>query len=174
MNRNNPFRVAILGVTMMLLTVSVTAQAAAPGGAGYAPADDPVARGRYLAVVGGCNDCHTPGYMEASGDVPEAQWFTGSAVGFQGPWGTTYAPNLRLTADGMTETAWLARARTTMLPPMPWFNLRQMSDADLRALYAYLQRLGPAGQPAPAHRAPGESVATPYIEFVPKQPLAHR
>lgn len=26
-------------------------------------------RGRYLVTIGGCNDCHTPGYPEAAGQV---------------------------------------------------------------------------------------------------------
>jgi hypothetical protein len=27
-------------------------------------------RGRYLMIAGGCNDCHTPGYMQTDGQVP--------------------------------------------------------------------------------------------------------
>jgi transketolase N-terminal domain/subunit len=60
-------------------------------------------RGRYLMIAGGCNDCHTPGYMQTEGQAPEEQWLTGSAVGFQGPWGTTYPCNLRLYAEQLTE-----------------------------------------------------------------------
>jgi mono/diheme cytochrome c family protein len=30
---------------------------------------DPVARGRYLVVITGCNDCHTPSYAESMGQV---------------------------------------------------------------------------------------------------------
>jgi mono/diheme cytochrome c family protein len=68
-------------------------------------------RGRYLMISGGCNDCHTPGYMQTDGQVPEALWLTGDAVGFQGPWGTTYSSNLRLYAEQLTEAQWLARVR---------------------------------------------------------------
>ena len=127
-----------------------------------------IERGRYLSIVGGCNDCHTRGYGERSGDIPESLWLTGSAVGFQGPWGTTYPPNLRLVAASMSEMKWLTHARAARRPPMPWFNLRAMSDADLRAIYAYLRSLGAGGTPAPAYVPPGEHVATPYIDFVPK------
>ena len=55
-----------------------------------------VERGRYLVQVGGCNDCHTVGYLESGGTVPEPQWLTGGRVGYKGPWGITYAPNLLL------------------------------------------------------------------------------
>lgn len=125
-------------------------------------------RGRYLVRVSGCNDCHTPGYLEKDGQVPESQWLTGSSVGFQGPWGTTYPANLRLAVQAMTETQWLERARQPMRPPMPWFNLSAMTDADLTALYRYIRHLGAAGDPAPALVPPGVAVSTPYVEFVPK------
>ena len=36
-----------------------------------APAGPSVARGRYLAKIAGCNDCHTPAYAMRGGDVPE-------------------------------------------------------------------------------------------------------
>ena len=55
-----------------------------------------VERGRYLAIIGGCNDCHTDGYLQTEGDVPEEQWLLGSPLGWRGPWGTTFPPNLRL------------------------------------------------------------------------------
>src|SRR4030095_10119235 len=61
-----------------------------------------VIRGKYLVQIAGCNDCHTPGYLETEGNVEEAKWLTGTALGWRGPWGTTYAPNLRLTAKDMT------------------------------------------------------------------------
>jgi len=125
-------------------------------------------RGRYLVGVGACNDCHTPGFNEAAGKIPPDQWLTGSTVGFQGPWGTSYPVNLRLYMQKVTEAQWLARVRQPMRPPMPWFNLRDMTDRDLIAMYRFVRALGPAGEPAPAAAAPGEAVTTPYFEFVPK------
>jgi mono/diheme cytochrome c family protein len=128
-----------------------------------------IERGRYLVQTSGCNDCHTPGYMQADGRLPTSQWLTGSAVGFQGPWGTTYPANLRLSLRSMSEAQWLQRARQPMAPPMPWFNLREFSDRDLVAIYRFVRSLGEAGEAAPQAVAPGIPVATPYIEFVPKQ-----
>jgi len=127
-----------------------------------------IERGRYLAKVSGCNDCHTPGYMPAEGKVPESLWLTGTSMGFQGPWGTSYPTNLRLALNQMSEAQWLVRARQPMRPPMPWFNLKEMSDKDLVALYRFVRNLGPAGEPAPKALEPGQPVATPYIEFMPK------
>jgi len=110
-----------------------------------------VDRGRYVVRTAGCNDCHTANYPEAAGNVPEREWLTGMPVGFQGPWGTTYPANLRLSLAAMTEAQWLVRARQPMRPPMPWFSLRDMSDDDLRAVYAYVRSLGPAGKIGRAH-----------------------
>jgi mono/diheme cytochrome c family protein len=131
-------------------------------------AADAVARGRYLVTIGGCNDCHTPGYLEQGGAVPESQWLTGVAVGYQGPWGTTYPANLRLVASRLTEAQWVEHARRERLPPMPWLNLRKMTDADLKAVYAYIRSLGSPGAAVPAYVAPGGSVSTPYFVFVPQ------
>lgn len=145
---------------------------AASTGAAYAAdtvtSQQLVDRGRYLVTVSGCNDCHTPHYPESGGTIPEGDRLTGSAVGFQGPWGTSYPANLRLTLQNLTEQDWLQRARQPLRPPMPWFSLRDMTDDDLRAVYAYIRQLGPKGQPAPAFAAPGQAVSTPYIEFIPK------
>jgi hypothetical protein len=93
-------------------------------------------------------------------------------VGLQGPWGTTYASNLRLVIGGLTEAEWIKHARQPRLPPMPWFNLREMSDADLKAVYAFVRSLGPAGVAAPAYVAPGGKVTTPYVVFVPQAPAS--
>ena len=134
-----------------------------------APADkDTFERGRYLVGASGCNDCHTPGFPESGGKIPQARWLTGSPVGFQGPWGTSYPVNPRLYTQQLTEAQWLARVRQPMRPPMPWFNLRDMKDADLIAMYRFIRALGPAGEPAPPAAAAGQPVATPYFEFVPK------
>lgn len=131
-------------------------------------ADKAVERGRYLIRISGCNDCHTPHYMQNDGSTPEAQWLTGSPVGFNGPWGTTYPSNLRLVAQSMTEQQWLAHTRSPMRPPMPTPSLRAMSDDDLRAIYRYIRSMGAAGDPAPAFVPPGQKISTPYFDFVPK------
>jgi mono/diheme cytochrome c family protein len=127
-----------------------------------------LSRGRYLVATSGCNDCHTAGYMQKDGQVPEAEWLTGDAIGWQGAWGTTYPANLRLLFQQIDEKTWLARARQAMRPPMPSPSLRAMSDADLRAIYRYVRHLGAKGQPVPAYVPPGEKVTTPYFDFTPK------
>jgi mono/diheme cytochrome c family protein len=129
--------------------------------------DDPlVARGRYLVSIAGCNDCHTPAFPMKNGKVPQAEWLTGDALGWNGPWGTTYATNLRLYMQDLTEAQWVAKAKNlTARPPMPWFNVQKMSTTDLRAMYRYIRHLGPAGKPAPAYLPPDKTPPQPYVAF---------
>lgn len=131
--------------------------------------EEVLAKGKYLVTVGGCNDCHTAAYPESGGKVAESDWLKGSLIGYQGPWGTSYAANLRLAASSMTEEQFMARSRSELLPPMPWFNLRVMSDADLVAIYQYIKSLGNPGQAAPTYVPPGAVPITPFVVFVPQE-----
>jgi mono/diheme cytochrome c family protein len=135
--------------------------------AGAQPAKkEQIQRGRYLVKIGGCNDCHTPGYIAKNGEVDEKLWLTGDTVGWSGPWGTTYAINLREFMADKSEQQWVKHARTMKpRPPMPWFNVRAMTDADLKAIYAYTRSLGPGGEPAPKFVPPGSKPAGPVVQF---------
>jgi mono/diheme cytochrome c family protein len=122
-------------------------------------------RGKYLVQIAGCNDCHTAGYAQSGGKVEESQWLLGDGLGWRGPWGTTYASNLRLAVKDMTAEQFMTRARSPLRPPMPWFNLVVMRDGDVKAIYAYLKHLGPAGEPAPAYLPPDQAPSGPFIAF---------
>jgi mono/diheme cytochrome c family protein len=130
-------------------------------------AHDLVARGEYLIRTTGCNDCHTPGYAENQGNVDKSLWLIGSPLGYNGPWGTTYASNLRLKLQEMDEAQWLAysAARRTR-PIMPDFAVRAMSEEDRRAIYRFVRSLGPTGQSAPAYLPPGKTPSPPYFTLV--------
>jgi mono/diheme cytochrome c family protein len=168
---NHLFHARRLGGAFLInLLAAVTVYASEPAAAS---ADDTtVARGRYLVSISGCNDCHTAGYPQSGGQIPEQDWLTGDAVGFEGPWGVSYPANLRLSMNKLTEEQWLAMARAERLPPMPWFSLARMTDDDLRAIYAFVKWLGPKGEVAPLALRPGDPVTTPVIVFVPVAPTA--
>lgn len=158
-----PFRLPVL-------TYFLVAAACVPVGpyAHAASADDHrlIERGRYVVHIAGCNDCHTPGYGMAEGRVRESLWLTGDQVGWSGAWGTTYPTNLRLYMSQLSEDSWVKIARAFRpRPPMPWFNLRAMDEADLRALYRFVRYLGPAGKPAPAYVPPDRTPNGPTIRF---------
>jgi mono/diheme cytochrome c family protein len=78
-----------------------------------------------------------------------------------GPWGTSYSSNL--SPDPETGTgAWkeelfirilrtgkfMASGRD-ILPPMPWYDLAKLTDADLKAIFAYLKSLKPVKNEVP-------------------------
>ena len=124
--------------------------------------------GRHIAIISGCNDCHTPGYPQSGGVLDPKVALTGDSVGFRGPWGTTYPANLRLILATMDEAEWVAHARTLRArPPMPWFNLHEMTETELRSFYLYVKSLGEPGKAAPAYVPPGQEPTTPFIVFAP-------
>jgi len=85
---------------------------------------------------------------------------------FVGPWGMSFAANLtpdEQTGIGLWSPEHFINAMRTgkhmgagrpILPPMPWFNLRQVNDDDLRAIFAYFKSLTPIKNQVPAPVAP--------------------
>ena len=91
---------------------------------------------------------------------------TGDALGYSGPWSTSYGSNLRQQVAGLTERQWLARAREgPMRPPMPGLSLQAMAPQDLKAIYRYIRWLGPRGEPAPPPLPPGVAPQGPVVVF---------
>ena len=64
-----------------------------------AHADSQIDRGKYLVTLGGCNDCHTPGYFFGKPDM--AQYLGGSDVAFEIP-GLGAFPGRNITPDKET------------------------------------------------------------------------
>ena len=136
-----------------------------------ANADEPsVERGLYVSIVGGCHDCHTEGYGESGGVIDPQKALKGSVVGRQGPWGTSYPGNLRRVVERLSEDGFILMAKNTeFIPPMPWYNLRKLTEDDLRSLYRYVRSLGEPGDLTPTFVPPGNRVNTPFIVLAPPQ-----
>lgn len=153
-----------------LLALFLAAAVPAPGytsESNFAAKPELVERGRYVALITGCNDCHTAGYAASDGNVPVSQWLAGDNFGWSGPWGTTYGTNLRLFVKDLSEDQWIEAARNLRRrPPMPWFNLNHMNELDLRGLYHFIRSLGEPGVPAPAAIPPGDVVPAPRAVWV--------
>jgi mono/diheme cytochrome c family protein len=154
---------ALSGIAAFLLALAAISASAVES----TPSKEQIARGKYMLIVGSCNDCHTAGFAPTDGKVPESQWLLGDAqLGFRGPWGTTYAPNLRVTLSRMTEDQWVHYAKNLRTrPPMPWFNLNQWTEQDARAFYQYVRQLGPIGKAVPAGLPPEKAPAPPYVQW---------
>jgi len=138
------FRWAILALAAGLCTAA-------------AAADTPsVEFGKHISIVGGCHDCHTVGYAESGGKIDPDKALKGNPVGFEGPWGTNFAKNLRLTVAKMSEDDWVNFAKTfTVGPPMPWFNVHELTAVESRSLFQYIKSLpGDPGEQAPADIPP--------------------
>jgi mono/diheme cytochrome c family protein len=110
-----------------------------------------VHRGWYLTRAAGCADCHTP--ILADGSQPPALRFAGG-LEFQGPFGTVFTTNITPDPSGISfmNAAMFVRTLRTgrvngtglkLSPVMPVKFYRNMTDSDLRAIYAYLRTVKP-------------------------------
>jgi hypothetical protein len=136
-------------------------------------ADDvSVERGLYISIIGGCHFCHTEGYREAEGKIDPEKALKGSSMGWRGPWGTTYASNLRKLVGPIwsSEDKWVDYLKDKVtLPPMPWYQVQAMDESDMRSLYRYIKSLGQPGESAPYYRNPSLEPKTPYVTLEPPQ-----
>ena len=136
----------------------------------------PVERGRYLVGITGCHDCHSPKVQGMTPDMTRALSGRPSTTqlpsatttevhasldftAFVGPWGQTVASNLtpdEATGIGKryTEATFITAMRTgkkpngTMIqPPMPNEVYQNMTEDDLKAIFAYLRTIKPIRNP---------------------------
>ena len=99
----------------------------------------------------------------------EAPWMMAGAAtntAFAGPWGVSFAINLtpdKVSGMGAWDQARFIKAMRTgkhfgeagpILPPMPWRDLANMTDDDLKAVWAYLQSIPPVKNEVPAALSP--------------------
>jgi mono/diheme cytochrome c family protein len=132
-----------------------------------------VDRGKYLVNITGCHDCHSPKSQGMTPDParllagrPETTKIPTKADGeihasldltaWWGPWGQTVASNLTpdpatgMPSKGYNEKTFVATMRsgkkpngTAVMPPMPIDVYQNLTDDDLRSIWAYLVTLKP-------------------------------
>jgi mono/diheme cytochrome c family protein len=113
--------------------------------------DNPVRYGAYLAgPVGHCIECHTP---MVGGRPDFANRVGAGGQPFNGPWGVSVARNLTPHESGLRGWSDVEIARairegvsrdgTHLKPPMAFDFYRNINNADMRALTAYLRSLRP-------------------------------
>jgi len=102
------------------------------------------------------------------GNGPWVWTAVGTNTAFAGPWGISYTANLtpdRLTGTGIwTEDIFVKTIRTgrhwgvarPILPPMPWPVYRNMTDEDLKSVFAYLRTVKPIRNQVPEPVLAGE------------------
>ena len=119
---------------------------------------------------------HPAGEVLPTPPAVGAAWVAATSSSFTawaGPWGISYAANLtpdENTGLGIwTEDMFLRTIRTgrhmgqsrPLLPPMPWQQYSNLTDDDLKAIYAYLRTLPPVHNrvPEPVPPAGAEQAA---------------
>jgi mono/diheme cytochrome c family protein len=109
---------------------------------------DTVKRGAFLVRMASCADCHTP---QEKGQVKPGFEFAGGLL-FTTPQATVMAANVTSDASGIAyydEELFVQAIRTgkvkarALSPIMPWYLYRNMTDEDLRAVYACIRTLKP-------------------------------
>ena len=91
----------------------------------------------------------------------------GTFTAFTLPFGIVYSANLTPDKEtglgNWTEDMFVKAIRTGMhlgaegrpiLPPMPWPDFRNLNDADLKAIFAYLKTIPPVHNPVPDPKVP--------------------
>ncbi len=94
-------------------------------------------------------------------------------IAFAGPWGVSFprnlTPDMETGLGSWTEEIFIKALRTgkdmgegrDILPPMPWFEFAELTDEDLKAIFAYLGSLTPIENAVPDPISPtGERLKT--------------
>ena len=120
--------------------------------------NDSVAHGKYLAIIGGCHECHTP-HDDHNALIADKPFAGGWEM--KGPWGRNFTANLTPAAgtymSRATREEFIGRfkafasmdANTAPDAPagrntvMPWLAFSHMTDQDLGAIYDYLKTVKP-------------------------------
>ena len=141
-------------MTLRLLVMTFAAALAAFESASLAWADSAqVERGRYLVIIAGCSDCHTPGALLGAPDMK--RYLGGSDVGFSIPSqgvfvGENLTPDRQTGLGDWTSEQIIAAIRAgktpagrKLSPVMPYAAFSHLTDADAEAIAAFLKSLPP-------------------------------
>jgi mono/diheme cytochrome c family protein len=145
-------------------------------------ADPQIERGKYLATIAGCSDCHTAGYFLGKPDMEH--FLGGSDVGFEIPGlGVFVPPNL--TPDKETGLGkWTEKEIVTAIqtgvrpdgrqlaPIMPWRDFAHLTTSDAEAIAAFLKSLPPVKNKVPGPFGPTEKPTTLVMKIVPPEGAA--
>lgn len=139
--------------------------------------DTQVARGEYLVTIGGCSDCHTPGYFLGKPDME--RFLGGSEVGFEIPGlgvfnGRNITPDKETGIGGWTTEQIVAAIQTgvtpdgrVLAPVMPWHALANLTEEDATSIAVFLQSVKPVSNKIPDAAKPGEQVTTFMFRVLP-------
>lgn len=171
-------------VLCVALLVVITGAASAIPSRTVLAQDAQFKRGKYLVTLGGCNDCHTPGYFFGKPDM--ARFLGGSEVGFDIPGlGVFHGPNLTPDQDtglGKWSTEEIVTAITkgqrpdgrVLAPIMPWHAFASLTREDVRAIAAFLKSLPPVKNKVPGPFGASETPTSFVMKIVPPETAARK
>lgn len=108
----------------------------------------PLKRGEYLVTIAACADCHTP---QLKGQPIRGLEYSGGLI-LDGPWGRVASANITPEPSGIPyydEAIFLGAMRTGFVKArqlnqiMPCPDYRNLTDEDLKAIFAYVQTFKP-------------------------------
>src|SRR5262245_7863144 len=136
-----------------------------------------IERGKYLVTLGGCHDCHTPGYFLGKPDM--ARYLGGSDVGFELPGlGTFLGPNLtpdKETGLGNWTDAQIVAAIQTgatpsgrmLAPIMPYHAFANFPPQDVQAIVAFLRTIPPVQHKVEGPFGPSQNPDVYIMRIIP-------
>ncbi|HUK23894.1 MAG TPA: c-type cytochrome [Terriglobales bacterium] len=107
-----------------------------------------VAWGKYMLTLAGCNDCHTP--TDRGKNI--AGMMLAGGVAFKTPWAQAAAANITPDPSGISyydeatflkamHTGYVGARKLSRIMPTDYYT--NMTDDDLKAIYAYLRTVPP-------------------------------
>jgi mono/diheme cytochrome c family protein len=158
-------RIGMASATAVAILASVLMAACSKG--------SQIDRGKYLVTLGGCNDCHTPGYFFGKPDM--LRYLGGSDVGFEIPGlgafaGRNITPDKETGIGNWTEeqivTALQAGKRPdgrVLAPIMPYHAFANLTKDDATAIAVFLESIPPVKNAVPGPIGPGQQA--PFFLF---------
>jgi hypothetical protein len=126
---------------------------------------NPVAYGSYLVAMGGCRECHS---MAERGEIKKGMEYAGGREFHFGKYlvlSANITPDKSSGIGDWSANRFIARFRVYSnrtyenAPPttpgsftlMPWYALSKLTDADLKAIYAFLRTVPPVDNGVDVH-----------------------
>src|SRR5271157_5538081 len=122
-----------------------------------------VARGRYLVIIAGCSDCHTPGALVGAPDMK--RYLGGSNVGFSIPTqgvfvGQNLTPDKETGLGNWTDEQIVTAIRKGKRPDgselsgvMPFESFSHLTDDDAMAIAVFLKSLPPVSNKVVSYKS---------------------
>ncbi len=140
-----------------------------------------IGHGKYMVDLLGCANCHTDGALIGEPDFSRVLAGSHIGIAYSNPLiednpGVVYPSNLTPDAEtGLGQwnddemirmiRSGIDRHNKHKLSVMPWPAYARVSDADARAIVAYLRSLPPVKHRVPDNVKRGQKATAPYVHF---------